>query len=194
MTDSTSAVDLHLDAPLEVPRWQPLVAWLLAFPHYVVLVVLGIGAFIAAVIGFFAVLFTKQVPPGIHTFIVQVQRYANRVTAYVSFLAPGYPAFGLAGDDNDPGDAPMRFSVQHADELIRWGPLYKWILAIPHFIVLYALGIAEGVCVLIGFFAVLFTGRWPEGLRSFVVGVLRWQQRVYAYLLLRDEYPAFAFN
>lgn len=194
MTDHSEAVDLHLDAPLEVPRWQGLVAWLLAVPHYIVLLVLGIGMFVAAIIGVFAVLFTKQLPPGIHTYIVRVQRYAYRINAYVTFLAPGYPAFGLAGDDNDPGDAPIRFSVQRADELKRWGPLYKWILAIPHFIVLYVLGIAQSICIVIGFFVVLFTGRWPEGLRNFVVGVLRWQARVYAYLLLRDEYPPFTLD
>src|SRR6476620_7307709 len=74
-------------------------------------------------------------------------------------------------------------------------PLVQWLLAIPHYIVLSLPGIAAVVVVVIGFFAVLFTGKWPEGMRDFVVGYARWYTRVYAYILfLTDEYPPFSLQ
>jgi hypothetical protein len=73
--------------------------------------------------------------------------------------------------------------------------LVKWLLAIPHFIVLTFLGIAAFVVEIIAFFAVIFTGRWPAGMRDFVVGVVRWSTRVNAYVLfLTDEYPPFSLR
>jgi hypothetical protein len=195
-TTTTAAYPAELDftGPLEVSRWLPLYAWLAAIPHFFVLLVYGLVAFVYAIIAFFSVLFTGEVPESAHTFIVKVARYAQRVEMYVLFMNGDYPEFGLSGGDIDDGSNPVRVSIAHAPELKRWAPLYKWLLAIPHFIILEVLGIAMGVCVLIGFFAVLFTGKWPEGLRTFIIGIMRWQLRVNAYLLLRDEYPPFALE
>ena len=80
------------------------------------------------------------------------------------------------------------------NELNRWLPLVKWFLAIPHFIVLFFLDIAAVVVVVIAWFAILFTGRYPEGMFDFVVGVMRWSLRVtaYAFLLVTDRYPPFS--
>jgi hypothetical protein len=87
---------------------------------------------------------------------------------------------------------PVDVDLQSPPEIKRWLPLVAWLLAIPHLIVLWLLGIVVSLCMLIGFFAVRFTKQWPEGLREFVVGVFRWQYRVQAYLfLLVDEYPPF---
>ena len=81
-------------------------------------------------------------------------------------------------------------------DLNRWLPLVKWFLAIPHYIVLFFLGIAAFVCVVIAWFAILFTGRYPRGLFDFVVGVGRWALRVsaYAFLLTTDRYPPFSLQ
>jgi hypothetical protein len=187
-------VQLDFDAPLEMARWRPFFSWLVAIPHFILLFVYGIVAFVFAVVAFFSVLFTGSIPSGVHTFIVKVLRYGFRVSAYVYWMSPDYPSFGLAGGDDDPGDAPIRVSISRADELKRLGPLYKWILAIPHFVVLYFVGIGMSIVLLISAFMVLFTGRWSEGMRNFVVGVQRWQTRVNAYLLLRDEYPPFSLS
>jgi len=80
------------------------------------------------------------------------------------------------------------------NELNRWLPLVKWFLAIPHLIVLFFLDIAATVVVVIAWFAILFTGRYPEGMFDFVVGVMRWSLRVtaYAFLLVTDRYPPFS--
>ncbi len=77
----------------------------------------------------------------------------------------------------------------------RWLVLVKWLLAIPHIIVLAFLYIAVWFVLLITFFAVLFTGKWPEGMRDFTVGVMRWHTRVNGYLLfLTDAYPPFSLE
>lgn len=78
-------------------------------------------------------------------------------------------------------------------DLNRWLPLVKWFLAIPHYIVLFFLDIAMVVAVILAWFAILFTGRYPPGLFRFVEGVMRWNVRVvgYAYLLVTDQYPPF---
>jgi hypothetical protein len=80
------------------------------------------------------------------------------------------------------------------NDLNRWLPLVKWLLAIPHYIVLVFLYIAGVVVVIIAWFAILFTGRYPRGMFDFVVGVLRWSLRVgaYAFLLVTDRYPPFS--
>ncbi|MDQ6713159.1 MAG: DUF4389 domain-containing protein, partial [Candidatus Dormibacteraeota bacterium] len=81
-------------------------------------------------------------------------------------------------------------------QLNRWLPLVKWFLAIPHYIVLFFLGIGALGAVIVAWFAIIFTGRYPENLFRFVVGVIRWSNRVtaYAFLLVTDEYPPFRLS
>jgi hypothetical protein len=91
---------------------------------------------------------------------------------------------------------PLRYDVEYSEELSRWLIFVKWwLLPIPHWIILYALGIASGVMGLIAFFAILFTKRYPRGLFDFVVNVNRWSANVGAYSgLFRDEYPPFSWE
>jgi Domain of unknown function (DUF4389) len=105
---------------------------------------------------------------------------------------PGYqPPAATAGGDR----YPLRADVAHAGEYSRFMPLIKWLILIPHYIALVFLGIAAFVVIIISFFAVLITGRYPEGMFNFVVGVHRWGWRVSAYLLLvSDEYPPFTLD
>jgi len=90
---------------------------------------------------------------------------------------------------------PVRYDVEYPEELSRWLIFVKWLLAIPHFIILYALGIASFVVGVIALFAILFTKRYPRGLFDFVVNVNRWSANVDAYVgFLRDEYPPFSLE
>jgi hypothetical protein len=90
---------------------------------------------------------------------------------------------------------PVTFDVQYPQELSRWLIFVKWLLSIPHYIILYFLQLAMMVVVFIGFFAILLTKRYPQSLFNFVVGVTRWNANYYAYnLLLRDEYPPFSMD
>jgi Domain of unknown function (DUF4389) len=90
---------------------------------------------------------------------------------------------------------PARFEIGYPSELNRWLPLVKWLLAIPHYFVLIALGLAAAVVVVIAFFSILFTTRYPRGMFDFFVGVSRWGNRVLAYTtFMRDEYPPFSLK
>jgi Domain of unknown function (DUF4389) len=188
-------VTAELDAPLEINRWRPLYAWLLAIPHWIVLYVVGIVAGVCQLIAFFSILFTRRIPPGVHDWIVRYYRYMWQTYSYSAFMREEYPQWGSQGGDVDPGLDPARVTIEHADELNRWAVLYKWILAIPHYFVLAFLFLGAYFAVIIGFFAVLVTGAWPAGLRDYIVNVMRWYVRVQAYVLQRDdEYPPFALD
>jgi hypothetical protein len=187
-------VAVDLVAPPEVDRWRPLVHWLLVIPHLFVALFVFLVAGVCSFIAFFQILFTRRISESIEDWIVRAYRYGWQITSYTYFMREEYPAWGSQAGFVDPGVDPARLTIRHADELMRFGPLYKWILAIPHFLVLWVLSIVAGVVVFIAFFAVIFTGSWPEGMRAFVVGYQRWAVRVYAYCLLRDEYPPFSLD
>ncbi len=189
-------VTLELDAPLEVARWRPLVHWLLSIPYYVVLYILQLALGVVTFVAWFIILFTGNLPDGVFAFMTSVHRFQWRYSSYVLFLREPYPPFELTGPDADPGtDPPTRFSIERPDRLSRLLIFVKWLLAIPHYIVLLFLLIGAAIASLVGFFAVLITGRWPEGLRAFIVGVHRWAYRVQAYVyLLTDTYPPFSLE
>lgn len=110
------------------------------------------------------------------------------VNVYLALLRDEYPS-------TDERQA-LRLDIRYPDaqrELNRWLPLVKWLLAIPHYVILFFLGIAALLAVVISWFAIVFTGRYPRALFDFVVGVLRWSARVagYAFLLVTDAYPPF---
>ena len=90
---------------------------------------------------------------------------------------------------------PVAFDVEYPDRLSRLLIFFKWLLVIPHFIVLYVLGLVTGLLTFIAWFAILFTGRYPRGMFNFVVGYYRWTYNISAYVyLLRDEYPPFSLE
>jgi ABC-type uncharacterized transport system YnjBCD permease subunit len=182
--------DLHID------RWRPLVQWLLAIPHLVIANALRMLRNILILISFFTVLFTKQIPRPLFDVIAMTFRYEWRATSYALFLHKDYPPFDFQPAAADDGvDIHNVVSFSYPEELSRWQPLVKWLLAVPHYVVLFFLMVASVVAVVIGFFAVLITGEYPEGIRDFVVGVTRWSLRVQAYVgLLTDEYPPFSLS
>jgi|SRR5215471_9353647 len=180
-----------------IDNWRPLVQWLLAIPHLLILNGLQLVARAVAVVGWFAIVFTGRLPEGLANLLSLYIRYDNRVVAYAGFLREEYPPFVYEVVAPDPGEYPA-VRTGFAPELEDRNRLtvgFRIILVIPQLIVLAFLGIAAIVVWVIGVFAVLFTGRWPEGLRRFVVGVMRWYTRVEAYLgLLTDEYPPFSLD
>jgi hypothetical protein len=188
-------VDLGVSTPPTIARWRPIVQGILALPHFVLLILYGIVAEVLLVVAWFACLFTGQMPEGIGGFLAGLERYAWRVQTYVNFLREDYPRFGLPSGYADPGDDPAWFAVNPPQELNRLAVLLRIILAIPQAVALYFVNIVAAVAVLIAWFAVVFTGRWPEGLRDFVVGASRWQYRFRAWFaMLADPYPPFSLS
>jgi Domain of unknown function (DUF4389) len=185
------------DAPERIDNWRPLVQWLLAIPHLLILYVLGFVSEVVAVISWFVILITGTLPEGFATLQCLYIRYSNRATSYAAFLREEYPPFVFETVARDPGTYPpvrTSFAVE-LENRNRLTVAFRIILVIPHLIVLAVLALAAFVAVVIALFAVLFTGQWPDGLRTFVVGVISWATRFNAYfLLLTDEYPPFSLD
>jgi hypothetical protein len=134
------------------------------------------------------ILLRRNIPRWLFDFQVGLNRFTYRAYAYVALLTDKYPAFE--------GDWYLQYWVDYPERLSRWKVLFwKIITAIPHFIVLFALFFATVVVVIIAWFAILFTGAYPRGLHTFVVGTLRWQARVTAYVeSLTDAFPPFSLE
>lgn len=186
---------LDLEAPHEIANWRPLVHWLLGIPQLLIASVLRTVRQVLLVIAFFAILFTTKIPRGLFDMVVMTYRYRWRVGSYVLWMREPYPPFDFTPASGDAGGDPARVSIDYPETLNRWLPLVKWLLAIPHYIVLAFLTLGAVFVGIAVFFAVLFTGRFPPGMRTYLVGVNRWSLRVKSYAgFLRDEYPPFTLR
>jgi hypothetical protein len=174
--------------PERLSRLLIFVKWLLYIPHYVVLYFLQLAMGITTFIAWFAILFTGRYPRGLWDFGMMVLRWQARVTTYVFLQRDEYPPFG-------DGDYPVLFHMDYPQRLSRGLIFIKWLLIIPHLIILAILGFAAGIAIFIAWWAILFTGRFPRGLFDFVTGVMRWAHRASAYMyLLTDAYPPFTME
>jgi hypothetical protein len=181
----------EISYPSELNRWLPLVKWLLAIPHYVVLFFLSIGAFFVLVFAFFAVLFTARFPRGAFDYLAGTARWAYRVAAYVHLMTDAYPPFSLADDPS----YPARLEIVHPERIDHWRPLVQWLLAIPYLIIASVLYWLTGILTIAAFFTVLFTKRIPRELFELMIPGLRWNLRgnAYAYFAT-DRYPPFVWG
>ena len=137
------------------------------------------------------IVFRQKYPRWWYDWNLELLRFENRVFVFLGLLDDRYPS------TDERQSVSLEFPYPDAKQgLNRWLPLVKWFLAIPHYIVLIFLGLAAIVCVIIAWFAILFTGRYPRGLFDFIVGVIRWGNRVaaYAFVLVTDQYPPFRLS
>jgi hypothetical protein len=137
------------------------------------------------------IVFRQKYPRWWYDWNLELLRFSNRVGVFLALMDDRYPS------TDERQAVALDFPYPDAKEgLNRWLPLVKWLLAIPHYIVLVFLWLAGLVAVIIAWFAILFTGRYPRGLFDFVLGVLRWTNRVvgYAFILVTDEYPPFRLS
>jgi len=182
-------VQFDVDYP-EAGRNRLTVAFrvVLAIPALIVLWVINTTRALLFLPPLLLILFRNKYPRWWFDWNLQLLRFENRVVAYLLLLRDEYPST----DEEQSVHLDIGYP-DVASELNRGLPLVKWLLAIPHYVVLAVLGIAVTVTVVVGWFIVLFTGRLPRGLFDFTVGVLRWSNRVtgYAYILVTDVYPPF---
>jgi Domain of unknown function (DUF4389) len=214
-----TAYPVHVDASLDAPsRLLWLVKWLLAIPHYVVLVFLWLAFLVLSLVAFVAILVTGRYPRPLFEFNVGVLRWTWRV-GYYAYGALGtdrYPPFTLAED----ADYPARLRVDYPEHLSRGLVLVKtWLLALPHYLVIgffiggttvigtTAAGRTDGgrmaatqtgligLLVLVAAVVLAVTGRYPRAVFDFILGMNRWVLRVAAYAgLMTDEYPPFRLD
>jgi hypothetical protein len=202
-------VRVRADLDPALSRWQCLVKWILAIPHYIALFFLHIAVVVVTVIAFFAILITGKYPRALFDFSLGVMRWRWRV-AFYALLALGtdkYPPFSLQSR----ADYPADLEVDYPERLSRGLVLIKsWLLAIPHYLILFAIFTGGWrllrldpnefvaydlpplivILLIIAVVGLLFTGRYPKGLYDLLIGINRWSIRVRVYAsLLRDDYP-----
>src|SRR5881227_3176244 len=164
--------------------------WEWSYPNGTTAVAVGAGGLL-----FFGpllmILFRQKYPRWWFDWNLELARFTNRVGVYLALMDDRYPS------TDEQQAVVLDFPYPDAKQgLNRWLPLVKWLLAIPHYIVLVFLWLAALVSVIIAWFAILFTGRYPRGLFDFLLGVGRWTNRVvgYAFILVTDEYPPFRLD
>jgi Domain of unknown function (DUF4389) len=137
------------------------------------------------------ILFRRKYPRWWFDWNLELLRFVNRIAVYLALMDDRYPST----DEKQSVTLELTYPDAQRD-LNRWLPLVKWLLAIPHYIVLIFLWIASFFLIIFAWFAILFTGRYPRGLFEFVEGVIRWDNRVaaYAFVLTTDKYPPFSLN
>ena len=174
--------------PERLSRGLIFIKWLLAIPHFIVLYFLGIAFSIVIFIAWFAILFTGRYPRGLWNFSLMYEHWSANVTAYTFLLRDEYPPFGDA-------PYPVHLELEYPQRPSRGLIFIKWLLIIPHIVVIILLGFVAYLVLWVSFFAILFTGRYPRTLFAFMVGFFRWSNRVNLYAaLMTDAYPPFTLD
>ncbi len=170
--------------------------WLyVGIPHCVVLFFLCIWLFIINFIAFWAILFTGKVPKGMFDYAVGFYRWCLRVSAYLMFMTDKYPAFSLKPVENDSVILELDYPEKLSRGKLILKVLFGWIyVMIPHYFCLSFVGIAADVLAFLGWWAILFKGKYPESWFHFVEGYYRWSYRVAFYFYYCDVYPPFSLK
>ena len=180
-------IRLVLSDDLKRTRLTVFFRLILVIPHLIWLSLWGIVVYFAIIVSWFATLFAGQTPLGLHNFIAQYMRYLTQVYGYLLFLADPYP--GFMGDRAYPSD----LEVDPPAPQNRWITGFRAILAIPAVIVAEVLGYLVTVVAIIAWFACLFTGEMPLGMRNLTAWIVRFTMQTHGYVgLLTDRYPSFS--
>jgi len=177
-----------------VERWRPFVNWVLYIPHGIILYALQILARAVFVVYWVTFIFTGKLHRGLYGMMVMYERYNARATGFLVGFSSIYPPYEFNTEPADNNTYPsIRLQLPGVPEAAppRSAAL-NLFKAIPHFIVLMVFVIGAAFVAVIGWFAVVFTGAWPQGMRAFLVRVSNYQYRIWTYVtMVENDYPAF---
>ena len=184
---------LTVDSPYEVANWRPLVHWVLYIPHAIVLYVLQLAAEVLFVLYWLIVIVTGKPNRGLYGVLALYERYNARATGFLLGYTERYAPFDFDMGTTDNGVyPPVRLDLPEPPAEVSRVKALNLFLAIPHYIVFMVFGIGAFFALIVAWFAVLFTGRWPDGLRAFVIRVANYYYRIWTYVVMVDnEYPRF---
>lgn len=196
MTATTTTPMYIVDSPYELARWRPLVNWVLYIPHAIIQY--GLRSLAGAVFFVYWVffVFTGRLNPGLYGVLAMHERYNHRTDSFLLGFSERYPPFdfNLGGADNA-AYRPIRVSLPEPPENTPRSAALNFLLAVPHYIVFIFFALAALVVAILGWFAVLFTGAWPQGMRDFLVRVTNYYLRIWAYVsMVVTDYPRFGLD
>lgn len=196
MNDVTTDSDrryLVVDSPHELARWRPLVNWVLYIPHAIILYALQILARVVFLVYWLMLVFTGKLHPGLYGVMAMYERYNARAGGFLIGYSETYPPFAFSTDTADDNAYPaVRLTLPAVPPSVPRSAALNVLKAIPHYVVLMVYFVGAAVVALIAWFAVLFTGAWPQGMRAFLVRVSNYQYRVWTYVtMVENDYPKF---
>ena len=193
MTSSVGAlhpVQLEIDYPASLSRWKIFLKWVMILPNFLVLYLFGIMFSVTTFFSWFAILFTGRYPRSFFGIAESYMRWSANVSAY-SLLRDEYPPF--SGDVG--AYEPVKFSLEYPERLNQILIFVKFFALIPNIIVFSFVLLGAAIIQFVAWWIILFTGKMPLGMHTFLTGTLRWQLRIFAYAyLLTDKYPPFGLK
>lgn len=184
---------LVVDSPYGLARWRPLVNWVLFIPHAIILQALQALSQAVFFIYWLMLIFTGKLQPGLYSVMTMYERYNARATGFLVGYSETYPPFDFCtGPADNNAYPPVRLTLPAVPEAVPRSAALNVFKAIPHYILLMIYCIAAAAVAIVGWFAVLFTGAWPQNMRAFLVRVANYYYRVWTYTAMVDNsYPAF---
>lgn len=184
---------LVVDSPHELARWRPLVHWLFVIPHAVIASALRTLSQVVFVVYWVMFVVTGKLHPSLYGVMAMYERYDIRTVGYLVGASETYPPFDFdTGSDDDGAYPPLRLTLPVVPTEVPRSAAWNVLAAIPHYVLLFVFAVAAFAVAIAGWFAVLFTGRWPEGMRAFLVRVANYGYRVWTYVVMVDRtYPRF---
>jgi hypothetical protein len=184
---------LVVESPYELARWRPLVNWVLYIPHAVILYALQILARAVFLIYWLMLIFTGKLHPGMYRVMVMYERYNARAGGFLVGFSELYPPFDFTIDTaDDNAYPPIRLVLPEVPESVPRSAALNVLKAIPLYLVLMVYFVGAAAVALVGWFAVLFTGAWPQGMRAFLIRVSNFQFRLWTYVtMVENDYPPF---
>jgi hypothetical protein len=199
MNDATIANNqpyLVVDSPYPLARWRPLVNWVLYIPHAIILNALQVLSRVVFLVYWLMLVFTGKLHPGLYGVMAMYERYNARAGGFLVGFSETYPPFDFSTNTAENNAyPPIRLALPAVPESVPRSAALNVLKAIPHYIVLMIYFIGAAVVALIGWFAVLFTGAWPHGMRDFLVRVNNYYFRIWTFItMVENDYPKFGLR